>query len=157
MKRLDDLIVAYTNEKATKRLLPYNSVVDHLSESAKAFGEDTKELLIIRELRELELERIKYFAKEYLLTRLDKLKSSIFLDKGLMSAKEAAYYEGYLSLLGKHGVLSDKESPNYEYVGFHCLKSLDYVKIDNEVSEIFEGDFFVASIDDVFELSLIHI
>ncbi|KAI5169912.1 hypothetical protein PAEPH01_1091 [Pancytospora epiphaga] len=151
MKQLDDLIVAYTNEKATRRLLPFCDVTDQLSSELKAYRENSEEPQIVRELRELEHERLKYFTREYILTRLEKLKSNIFLDKSLMGSREVRYYEKYLALLDKHGLLTDKESQDHDYVGFYCLKSLDYVKIDNEVNEIFEGDFFIANIDDIFE------
>lgn len=151
MRALEELIAAYTNERSTERLLPHSPVADEFNQIARRAGAGPGDPQIVRTLRELEIERIRFFVKSYVLARLQKLGSSIFLDTALMSAREAAYYERHRSLLGRHGVLTDRKSPSFEYVGFYCVRSLESVKIDDSVVEVLEGDFFVASIDDVVE------
>ncbi|KAI4292235.1 hypothetical protein PAPHI01_1509 [Pancytospora philotis] len=149
--RLEELITAYVNEKSARRLLPYSRAADIFSALIKSYRANPSEPQALRTLREVEAERIKYFVKEYLLARLDKLQRNIFLDRGLMSRGEAAFYEKWLALLAREDVLTEKRSKEIEYVGFYCVNSLNNVMIDGEVIEIFEGDFFVASIDDIME------
>lgn len=148
---LEELIVAYTNEVSTERLLPYNSIADEFNQMMRNVHIDQSATQVVRTLKELEIERIRFFVKSYVLARLQKLNSNVFLSADLMSAREAVYYRKHMSLLEKNGVLTDKKSPTPEYVGFYCVKNLESVKIDDDVVEIFEGDFFVANIDDVIE------
>lgn len=149
MRALDDLIIAYTNEKSTTQLLPYNPLADDFSQMVKYQHTDPSEPQLVRTLRELEIERIKFFVKEYIIIRLQKLNNNIFWTEDVMSPREIIYYRKYLSLLDANGVLTRNESAKIEYVGFYCVKNLENVKIDNEIIEISEGDFFVANLDDV--------
>ena len=123
MRALDGLIIAYTNEKSTTQLLPYNSLADDFSQMVKHTHTDPSEPQLVRTLRDQEAERIKFFVKEYIITRLQKLNSSIFWTEDVMGPREILYYRKYLSLLGKNGVLRRTKSIRIEYVGFYCVKS----------------------------------
>lgn len=147
--QIDELINAYINEKSARRLLPYNHTVDAFNAQIKAFCIDPAEHPIVKMVRELENERIKYFVKEYLMVRLDKILANVFLNVELMSPGEKQLYEEWLSLLAREDTLGGEVSEEPEYVGFFCTKSLGNVMIDDQVLEIFEGDFFVANIDDI--------
>lgn len=151
MEAFDRLIIAYTNEKSTARLLPYCPVADEFSDILAKTQISPTDPPVLKALREIEMERIKYFVKEYVLVRLAKLNSNVFLADNLMSGREVAYYRKYIAMLGRNDILADKESRSFEYVGFYCIRDLGSVKIDGEVVEVFEGDFFVASIDDIIE------
>lgn len=148
---LDSLITAYGNEKSTDRMLPFSPIIEHFNDALRSIGPLSDETQAIRTLRELEAERIRYFLKEYVVTRLSKLRRNIFIEENLLSPKEQVFYRKYLALLAKHGLLTEQRGTSIEYVGFYCVRDLSNVKIDNEAIEMYEGDFFVANMDDVQE------
>lgn len=155
MSRLEDLIAAYTNEKATDILLKYNHVVDEFNVMLKYQIVDESETQLVKTLKELETERIKFFVKEYILIRLEKLNKNIYIEEHLLSSLESRYYRKHLNLLNEENIIVP-EMPEYnyskcEYVGFRCLKDLENVKIDGEQTKIIAGDFLVANLDDVIE------
>lgn len=149
--KLNELIRIYINEKSTKRLLPYNEIADEFSEIVKNRNENLDNLKIIRSLQELELQRLKYFVKEYILVRLEKIKSNIFLSEELMSDREKKFYKKYISLLNDQNVLTTESSIEFEYVGFYCINGLKNIKIDGEVIEVSEGDFLVANLAEIID------
>lgn len=155
MLPLDRLITAYTNEKSTRRLLKYDHIVEEFNRAVVDYicnPQSSKDhSQVARMIQEIEIERIKYFVKEYIMCRFDKIRRNFFLDLELMSSRERAFYTQYLGVMKQKDVFTDKPSQDFEFIGFISHKALEGVKIDNEVVEIFQGDFFVANYDDVVE------
>ncbi len=150
---LENLIKAYINEKSTQKLLPYNNIIDEFNSLLKNTNNecDRVEERIVRTVKELEAQRIKYYVKEYILHRFRKIKKNIFLSENLMSEQEIIFYRKYLQLLSEQNVLTSQFAEKIEYVGFYCTNNLKNIKIDDEIAEISEGDFLVANIEDVIE------
>src|ERR1700754_3514486 len=110
---MEKLLQAYTNEKATQRLLKYEPVVDgfiKIIQSHEHSGVLTTGILDTFE--EIEMERIKYFVKEYILTRLDKIRNNLFTDRALLGEKERSFADKYNELMVKMAVYT--EMPNKE-------------------------------------------
>ncbi|KAG5859266.1 GINS Sld5 subunit domain-containing protein [Encephalitozoon hellem] len=154
---LNDLILAYRNEKAAKRLLPYASrPVEYFLDAISRRIEEVKSLgkTIARNIYELELERVKFFIKEYIQVRLKKLSTNLYLDKSLLSEREVSFYDKYIDLLkGRDIYIAEQKFPKRnEFVGFYCCSDINGVMIDGELLEMFKGDFFVAPLDDVMDL-----
>lgn len=147
MLSLEKLIQVYTNEKATFKLLQYNRIVDDFNEVLKHHIPNSNSLL--NTFEEIELERIKYFVKEYILTRLDKIRDNLFVDDKLMSYEERLFKNQYKEMLINANIFADKPSKEYEIVGFIAQKKLEAVKIDGQIVEILPGDFFVANFDEI--------
>lgn len=154
---LNDLISSYQNEKCTESLLPYNQTcVDHflnlIAEQVKLI--DLLETSVVKNIYELEVERVKYFIKEYIQTRLKKLHSNLYLDRSLLSKGELQLYKNYIEVLKERDIYVE-EVPGQkgnEFVGFYCLVDINSIKIDGDVLEMFKGDFFIAPLYDVIEL-----
>lgn len=154
---LSDLVTAYQNEKCTKTLLPYASaLVDHFLSLVHRQTEfiNSLEMSLIRNIYELEVERVKYFVKEYIQTRLRKINSNLYVDHSLLSEGELVFYKKYIGLLKEEDIYIEEQrkEKGCEFVGFYCLGGINGVKIDGNVLEVFEGDFLVAPLDDVLEL-----
>lgn len=154
---LTDLILAYQNEKSTRRLLPYASrPVDHflaiVSKRTESIGKLDRS--VVKNIYELEAERVKFLLKEYIQTRLRKISADLYVDKTLLSGRESIFYESYLGLLKERDVYVEKQRLNKtnEFVGFYCLVDVYGVMIDGEPLEMLKGDFFVAPLDDVADL-----
>lgn len=150
MSSLERLIQAYTNEKATVKLLPYNGVANEFNLILKEREIDCgSSVSLSSTFEEIELERIKYFVKEYVLTRLDKICADFFIDQSLMGKEERKFAEKYKEMMIRASVYVDKPSKEHEIVGFIAQRNLEAVKIDGQIVEILSGDFFVASYDDI--------
>lgn len=149
MLQIEELTLAYSNEKATKKLLKYEEVVDEFNRYIYSNEPPAISTEISKTIEEIELERIAYFVKEYILMRMDKIRHHFFLDLSLMSESEKTFYIEYLECCKRTGIYVDQPSKEIEIVGFVANKTLDGVKIDGELVEITKGDFFVASFDDV--------
>lgn len=153
---LNNLISAYQNEKCTETLLPYASTVDYFVSLIPRHVQfiDTLENPVIRNIHELEVERVKYFIKEYIQTRLRKLNFDLYIDRSLLSKRELVFYEKYINLVKKRDIYVEERGmpKKNEFVGFYCLVDINSIKIDGSVLEMFKGDFFVAPLDDVAEL-----
>lgn len=156
MPLIEQLIVVYTNEKSTSSLLPYNDIADEFNLILSNRLATVKNTI---EIEELEIERIKYFIKEYILCRFDKICNNLYHDLALMSEDEKAFYLGYIQLQKKFDVYQENvetaETINKnEFVGFIANRNIQAVKIDKEIVEIFEGDVFIASLVDVYSYLL---
>ncbi|CAD25709.1 hypotheticalprotein v26.11 [Encephalitozoon cuniculi GB-M1] len=153
---LNDLILAYQNEKSTKRLLPYAlHLIDYFLDIISERTEHVKALnkSIVKNIYELEIERVKFFVKEYIQTRLKKMSMNLYVDLSLLSGGELALYEKYIDLLKKRDVYVTKQKFHkvHEFVGFYCCTDISGAVIDGELLEMFKGDFFVAPLDDVMD------
>lgn len=156
MFQLEKLIDSYINEKSTKTLLPYDNIVDDfnliLKNTPLPLDDDTHKMLA-----EIEIERISYFIKEYILCRFEKIRGNFYLETDLMSEGEKSFYLDYINLIKQEGVykeiVEEQQKPT-EFVGFIANRNMTSVKIDNDIIEIVEGDFFIADLQDVYYLLL---
>lgn len=149
MLEIEKLITAYSNEKATSILLDYNEIVDEFNIAVSACNFESNAADILSTIKEIERERIKYFVKEYILTRLDKIRKNLFADTNCMSQAERSFAQEYREMMRKAEIYTEFTSREVEVVGFIAQKNLEAVKIDNQAVEIFAGDFFVAFYDDI--------
>jgi len=156
MLDINRLINAYTNEKSTKILLQYDTIVDDFNASLKDYilllKSSSETSSLIHAIQEIEVERVGYFIKEYIQCRYDKIRSNLYLNTNLMSAKEQTFYEKYIELIKCNGTYQENVHSENGFVGFVANKNLDAVKIDDMVVKIYKGDFFVTKYEDVAEL-----
>lgn len=164
---LSSVIASYTAEKATSNLLPFNPAADTLSAQIAALPPseitDSSDAALAA-IQDIEIERIKFFLKEYVLTRVEKMHSNIFVPETHMSPSELVFFQGYKQLLAAQGIpLEPLSAPSSadekagahdiiqrkEFVGFVCTRTLNSVRLDSEVLSLYEGDFFVAPWDEV--------
>lgn len=150
MHSIEKLITAYTNEKATAILLPYDTIVDDFNSTLRALPANTAdESSLLATFKEIETERIRYFTKEYILVRLDKIRHNLFVDTELMSVDERLFAQKYRDLMVKYTVYTERADDQKAVVGFIAQRKIEGVKIDDQVVEIHPGDFFIASYDEV--------
>lgn len=153
MHLMTKLIQLYMNEKGTERLLKYDSLADEFNQILQNTGpasEDTPK--VVRTMQEIDQERVKYFVKEYIMCRFDKIRKNFYLDPSLMSQKEQVFYAKFLDLMRRTDLYFDTiAGDGHEFVGFIANTNLKSVRIDTEVVDILEGDFFIANYDDISE------
>lgn len=148
MPNIEKLIQAYINEKSTSKLLHYESVVDDFNTLLR-YHRNESENKITQTIEEIERERIGYFIKEYILVRFEKIKSNFFLDRNLMSLNEKKFFDSYIEIMKKSEIYVDSPSNDIDIVGFIAQEKIDGIKIDDQIVEVFAGDFFVGNYDDV--------
>lgn len=147
---MDKLVQAYTNEKATTILLKYETIIDEFNAIIKDHVlDDGSNSNLLNTFEEIEMERIKYFIKEYILTRLDKIRGNFFIEKALMSPKERVFAEKYKAMMMKMSIYAEVPSKEIEVVGFIAQRKIKAMKIDEQIVEVFIGDFFVANYNDI--------
>lgn len=160
---LRDLVVILRNEKATKKLLNYNRMFDDISNIVQENLKNRPNNPVVATIKELEAEHIKYILKQYILTRIEKIRMNIPQDTSLMSHAEKIFYLKYYECLSEQNIFKDKinissfddpfqkQNKQLEYVAFICTKKISGFKVDGTVIEVYEGDFFVAKFDEVEE------
>lgn len=151
---MDRLINAYTNEKSTNALSKFDSIVEYYNSALQEIKPDIHELeinSILKQLQELEAERIKYFVKEYILCRFDKIRRNMHIDVAMLSEKERIFYENYIQSLKEKDIYCNNTSNVFEFVGFIANKNIEAIKIDKEIIKILKGEFFVANLNDIRE------
>lgn len=154
---INTLIEAYLNEKSTPVLLKYKEVViSYFYHKLQLQKKNKIENLnnIIKNIYEIEIDRIEYYLKEYILIRLEKLKKNMFIDTLLLSDEEKVFYEKYINKLKEKGIVCDNKSKEYYAVAFICKKDLGNVVLDEEEVEMYDGDLFVGPISDIYSLIL---
>jgi DNA replication initiation complex subunit (GINS family) len=159
MFTIQDLIEIFTNEKSCKSLLPFeNQIVNYFYNKLEEHRENLsqmKEDNIIKSIVELDIDRVEYMIKEYLLCRLNKLKKNFFIDMTLLSEGEKVFYSKYKKIFEEEDIL-DKDITSIphenEVVGFICKDKSINIILDGEHLDIFQGDFFVTNIKNVFHL-----
>ncbi|KAF7684809.1 DNA replication complex GINS protein sld5 [Astathelohania contejeani] len=156
---LQRLIISYKNEKSTTRILPYiENTINNLSILIKKQTEyinSFKQYSLLKSIYEQELERVKYFLKEYLLTRIKKIENNLFIEREHLSSHELVYLDGLIELYKCRDIYIEPPSQlptNEECVGFVVKKSIGEILIDGHPVNMEKGDFFVAAIDDVIHL-----
>ncbi len=136
---IEKLINIYTNEKSTKLLLPYNNIIEEFNDYLKQYilaQQNSEDPQIIKAIKEIEIERVGYFIKEYIQCRFDKIKKNLYLDTSFMSKGEQIFYKKFLELIKKKGIYQENEPSMVENVGFVANKNIDSVKIDDDVVKI---------------------
>lgn len=155
---INDLIEAFLNEKSTTALLKYKEDViskfHHRLQLQKTFKFKIQDSIIIKNIYELEIDRIEYYLREYIMTRIEKLKRNLFIDVSLLSNNEKIFYEKYLNKLKEKGFVCENSCEDNVVVGFICKKDLGNVILDEEDVEMYSGDFFVGPLSDVYSLVL---
>ncbi|KAM0671683.1 hypothetical protein CWI42_120010 [Ordospora colligata] len=152
---LNTLLIAYQNEKGTKALLPSLRELPEIIEIiTKRFETIKLSIGVRRHILELELERIKFIAKEYVHTRMQKILSDFNGDVKLLSDSETRLYSAYVDLNKQRGIYINCQSAQYydEYVGFCCLDNVGNILIDGVPLNMVKGDVFVASLSNIKEL-----
>lgn len=145
------------NEKACRSLLPYESeVVEFFYNKIEQHRVNvTSDIKIVKSIIELDIERVEYLLKEYILCRLHKLENNFFIDTSLLSSGEREFYEKYKKLFQEEDILDNEieiKKHEDEVVGFICKDQALNIILDGEHIEIFQGDFFVTEMKNVFDL-----
>lgn len=153
---VDELILAYINERNTSTLLPYNNtVIESMKRILAAQNEIiSKVSLKLKILYEAEYERLSFFATQYLKTRLDKLKNGRY-DERHVSLYEKRFYEKFTDLTKKYDFYAEESCEYVEYVCFMVVIDGKSLVIDGNRVEMKYGDVFITEIGDVKEM-LIH-
>lgn len=149
---IKDLIESYMNEKNTKIFLRYRKeVIDFFYKKLVIQKNNLNKLTdnkIINSLYELEIERIEYMIREYLMVRIDKLKHDMNINLELLSESELILYKKLQNKM-KYKISRDNE---IDVVGFICKKDLGFVMLDGESVEMFRDDFYLGPILDIMEM-----
>ncbi|KAH9410542.1 hypothetical protein HK407_12g16710 [Ordospora pajunii] len=152
---LNALLIAYQNEKGTKTLLPLLRELPEVMDVLIKRSESIKSCTGVgRHILELELERIKFIAKEYVHVRMQKMVSDFNIDTALLSDSEARLYSAYMDLNKQRGIYTNNQSVHSydEYVGFCCMADVGNILIDGLPLNMIKGDVFVASLSNIKEL-----
>jgi GINS complex subunit 4 len=153
---VERLIRIYKNEKNTMTLLPYDKDVTdtlkHIIPKQIEYMSRIKSNTVIKFVYEQDLERVKYFMKEYLKARLSKIESNFFVRRDHLSQEEAAFLDKIIEIYKKRGIYHESSINSKECVGFIVLCDRKMVQIDGNLIEIHKGDFFVAALADVIDL-----
>jgi hypothetical protein len=157
---MERAIGAYLNEKNTRTLLRYNKeMFDGTAyllalqrkersklEKEESFDEGRRAVV---HMYSVEIERVEWVLKEYLLVRLEKIKNNFYLDdEELLSPGERAFYKKYVDLNKRYGVYQEGEKglPEIEYGGLYVLEDLGRMVIDGELLDLRKGGFYIANI-----------
>lgn len=154
-KAKDILITQYQNEKNTEEILPYSSeIVDFYEKAIPSLTSHMNSLTntIVKSIIEQELERVKYFLKEYLMIRAKKIFLRMKIKTEFLSEKENLFHQKMVDLYKNEGIFVDEKSVSSEVVGFISNISNKNILLDNKEVELKEGDFYIANIQDVLEL-----
>lgn len=153
---IEALIRAYRNERSTKELLTYErKIMLFLSKNLprqSEYAESVKKHPALKSIYEQEVERVKYFMKEYVLARMRKINQNFYVDTSLLSESEALYCDALRDMYRTGDVLVDTRWTNNEFVGFISLVNNKNIFLDSNSVELKQGDFFVAPLRDVIDL-----
>lgn len=152
---LETLITNYQNEKNTEEILSYaTEVVDFYKSAIPNHIKfmSTIKNTILRSILEQEIERAKYFLKEYLLLRTRKISKRMRINMDFLSEKEREFFLQMKEFYIKGDIFVDEEYLCNEVVGF--ISNLDgkTILLDGKVVTLKEGDFYICSIKDVYDL-----
>lgn len=160
---MERLLVLYLNEKNTRMLLPYGRELVHgicyLLEKQRlklCSLKDAPHGRVIEHAYKMEIDRVEWVLKEYLLRRLEKIRGNFYLqdqELSLLSGGERRFYAKYLELNRAHGVYmegppSAGPAPA-EYGGFYVLEDLGNHVMENEVVGMAKGDFYIGNLREV--------
>ncbi|RVD93092.1 Sld5 domain protein [Tubulinosema ratisbonensis] len=154
-KAIELLITHYQNEKNTEEILPYNQeIIDFYQKTIPILTNHMISLTnpIVKSIIEQELERTKYFLKNYLLTRLKKISLKMKINLEFLSEAEKIFYEKMINFYKEEDIFVDEESVCDEIVGFISNVSNKRVMLDGKPVELKQGDFFICNVKDVIEL-----
>ncbi|KAK6090980.1 hypothetical protein P3W45_000225 [Vairimorpha bombi] len=150
--KIQDLIECFMNEKNTNVFLRYRKdVIDYFYKKLvdqKINLDKFSTNKVITSLYELEIERVEYMIKEYLMTRVEKMKHDMNINTDLLSDNEKIFYRKLQNKM-TYKICRDNE---VDVVGFICKKDLGFVMLDGESVEMYQDDFFVGPMKDVYDL-----
>lgn len=157
---VESLIRAYRNEKCTKEMLPYERrVMDFLEKNLPKqieYAASLRKAPVLKSIYEQEIERVKYFMKEYIITRMKKISLNFNVDDSMLSPSEIVYRNAMYSICRQEDVFVPCRWTNNEFVGFVSVVDNNHVVLDGNPVEMRQGDFFVGQIRDVIEMLYRH-
>ncbi len=128
-------------EKATRIPLHYNYKMEDVNHAISNRVIDINSPPLVRTIQELELEHLKHLLKEYILTRLKKLRYDFDVDLNMLSNKERLFYKRYADIFQSNNLTIENNFKSAEYVAFVAMKQIHNATLDGEIIDIYEGDF----------------
>lgn len=157
---VESLIRAYRNEKCTKEILPYERrVMDFLGKNLPKqieYAALLRKTSALKGIYEQEIERVKYFMKEYIIARMKKISQNFNVDDSMLSSSEIVYRNAMYSIYQQEDIFVPCKWKNSEFVGFVSVIDNNHIVLDGNPVEMREGDFFVGQIRDVIEMLYRH-
>lgn len=157
---VESLIQAYRNEKCTKEILPYERrVMDFLEKTLPKqidYAASLRKTSALKSIYEQEIERVKYFMKEYIITRMKKISLNFNVDDSMLGPSEIVYRNTMYSIYRQEGIFIPCKWTNSEFVGFVSVVDNNHVVLDGNPVEMRPGDFFVGQIRDIIEMLYRH-
>lgn len=157
---VESLIRAYRNEKCTKEILPYEKrVMAFLEKNLPKqieYAASIKKKPALKGIYEQEIERVKYFMKEYIITRMKKISQNLNVDETMLSSFEIEYRNAMYSIYKQEDVFVPCKWINNEFVGFVSIVDNNHVVLDGNPVEMRQGDFFVGQLRDAIEMLYKH-
>ncbi|KAH9385595.1 uncharacterized protein NEMAJ01_0491 [Nematocida major] len=160
------LQMRYLNERESKRILPYDEDLmgrahfllhrQKTREREEANRNRTKE-----HVYRIETERIEWLLTEYLLVRMEKIRSDFYkTDLHLLSEEEREYQQEYIRINTETELrLPEEEIPerhreenSSEVHGIYVLDDLQDVVIDGEILTLSPGEFLIGDISTAEDL-----
>lgn len=167
---LERLTTLFLNERNTRHLLSYNKeVVErvlYLVETQKT--KITHSSTLLSSIYAMEVERLEWLVKEYVITRLKKITNNFYLSDAQlenMADREKTLYHRYIALNKEYNVYVDLDTANAsirgveeerseqrtEFVGFYVLEDVGPTALGGEILNLKEGDFYIGSVEEVRE------
>lgn len=150
---VDELILAYINERNTATLLPYNNEVirnmQRILSNQKTII--TQQPPKVRILYEAEYERVSFFATQYLKLRLNKLKDGHY-KLNQLSEMETRFNERFIELTRKYDFFHEQEDKRVEYVCFMVVIDGKSIIIEDNRVDMKYGDIFITEYSDIQEM-----
>lgn len=159
---IQQLALYYLNERSCHRILSYNRdlverVLVLLSRQKRELESISCRMAVC--IYQVEIDRIEWLLTEYLLIRLEKIRTYIHLDSFLLSDQEKEYHQSYTELLAQSGIYIKKEdipsrfdrnAPNYS--GIYFLEDVSNLSLEGEALSFSAGDFIIADVQCIFDL-----
>lgn len=150
---VSQLISIYSNEKSTNTLLSYKPIVDEFIMYLEEVEENSLKYnnVIINELVEIELNRIKFYIKQYLLIRLEKIRKNIFVRNSNLSTKELAFKKKYMKMIDERNITSDVKEEEIEFVGVYNPKTIHNIALDEINKDLTAGELILIDLNVIYD------
>ncbi|OAG31851.1 hypothetical protein NEDG_00326 [Nematocida displodere] len=163
---LQSLAMHYLNERSTERMLPYNEdlverVLFLLSRQKARLEAVRQASKVLEHIYRVEIERVEWLVTEYLLIRLEKLRSNFYLEEyANLSEAEQTYHQAYTRLNQDANIFISEEDipdrvkkqPKPAYAGIYVLEDIPDAVIDNEPLSLSADDFLIANVRTISHL-----
>lgn len=152
---VDELILAYINEKNTHTILPYNPIINKMQNILSTQLEHIRQQPIkLQILYEAEYERLSWFATQIIKLRIHKLINNKYNISNI-SEDELKFKENYDNLARKYDFYHEDEEEIeevVEYVCFMVVVDSRSVIIEGNRIDMKYGDVFITEIRDVRDM-----